>query len=193
MDSRFIGAFTDPARLKFLGRKVYPFCLKFRVRLEAIGSPFIEGGKISPADLLIAVMVCAEEPLGGIGWIDRLRLMRLEAEPRLFTREVERFNNYFLTAHWPHFWEKRKESRSSGNGVPWPLSVVANLMANGIPEQRAWEMPECQAIWMNVAFSIRRGAELDILTSEEEQFLQSIKDLPDQPQVIMPGLPRVQG
>lgn len=190
MDSRFIGAYTDPARVRFLGRKVYPFCLKFRVRLEAIESPFITGGGIRPADLLAAVMICAEEPIGKIGLMDRLRLMYLSAKPVRFLNELDRFNQYFMTSHWPRFWDKKKQEKSSGQGVPWPLGVVANLVAGGIPEQQAWEMPECQAIWLNVALCTRRGAEIDILTTEEEEFLKAVK--PDDKPVIM-GLPRMQG
>jgi hypothetical protein len=55
--------------------------------------------------------------------------------------------------------------------VPWPLSIVANLIANGITEQRAWEMPECQAIWLNSALAIRKGADVAIMSPEEEAFM----------------------
>jgi hypothetical protein len=53
------------------------------------------------------------------------------------------------------------------------LAIVVNLIASGIPEQRAWEMPECQAIWLNSALAIRKGAEVKIMTPEEEAFMES--------------------
>jgi hypothetical protein len=56
--------------------------------------------------------------------------------------------------------------------VPWPLSIVANLIANGIDEKRAWEMPECQAIWLNSAFAIHKGADVSIMSPEEEAFME---------------------
>jgi len=55
--------------------------------------------------------------------------------------------------------------------VPWPLSIVANLIASGIEEKRAWEMPECQAIWLNSALAIRKGADVAIMSPEEEAFM----------------------
>ncbi|MCH9835331.1 hypothetical protein K0U83_06695 [bacterium] len=55
--------------------------------------------------------------------------------------------------------------------MPWPLSIVANLIASGIEEKRAWEMPECQAIWLNSALAIRKGADVAIMSPEEEAFM----------------------
>jgi hypothetical protein len=49
---------------------------------------------------------------------------------------------------------------------------VANLIANGIDEKRAWEMPECQAIWLNSAFAIHKGADVSIMSPEEEAFME---------------------
>jgi hypothetical protein len=49
--------------------------------------------------------------------------------------------------------------------------VVANLVANNIEEKRAWEMPECQAIWLNAAFAMRKGVDVAIMSPEEEAFI----------------------
>jgi hypothetical protein len=34
-------------------------------------------------------------------------------------------------------------------------------------------MPECQAIWLNTALALRKGAEVKIMTSEEEAFMEA--------------------
>ncbi len=82
------------------------------------------------------------------------------------------FAGYILVQDWPKFWEQTKTKSGGGDkGVPWPLSIVANLIASGIPEQRAWEMPECQAIWLNSALAIRKGADVAIMSPEEEAFM----------------------
>ena len=47
--------------------------------------------------------------------------------------------------------------------------MVANLISNGIDERRAWEMPECQAVWMSTAFAGLKGVDVNILTTEEEE------------------------
>jgi hypothetical protein len=50
--------------------------------------------------------------------------------------------------------------------------VIANLIANGISEERAWHMPECQAIWLSTAFIKIKGGEVNVLTTEEEEFME---------------------
>jgi hypothetical protein len=139
----------------------------------AFDSPLVMPGKdVTPADLLFACMVCAEEPLGEVGIIDRLRLSRLNENPAKFHILLNAFAGYILIDNWPKFWEQSKAKSGGGDkGVPWPLCIVANLIASGIPEKRAWEMPECQAIWLNSALAIRKGADVAIMSPEEEAFM----------------------
>jgi hypothetical protein len=144
------------------------------VRLLAFNSPLITGDRgIAPADLIFACKVCAEEPLGGIGWLDQLRILNLNRNPAKFEALLKSFSGYALIHDWPKFWDQEGKKSGGDNGVPWPLAIVANLIASGIPEQRAWEMPECQAIWLNSVFAMRKGAELKIMTPEEEAFMES--------------------
>lgn len=159
--------------MRMLGRSLFPWCLKYRVRLMAFDSPLVTGSReITPGDLLFACQVCAEEELGGpIGWMDKLRILHLNRNPVKFERLLTAFANYILVDDWPKFWEQTKKSGGGDKGVPWPLSIVANLIANGIPEKRAWEMPECQAIWYNSALAIRKGADVAIMSPEEEAFM----------------------
>jgi hypothetical protein len=174
VDRRFLNAYVDPAPFKLLGRTLYPWCLKYRVRLMAFDSPLVTGSRgVTPADLIFACQVCAEEELGGrIGWIDQLRIISLSSKPAKFERLLKAFAGYVLVDNWPKFWEQTKtKSGGRDKGVPWPLSIVANLIASGIPEKRAWEMPECQAIWLNSALAIRKGADVAIMSPEEEAFM----------------------
>jgi len=172
MDKRFLAAFIDPAPFRLLGRSLYPWCLKYRVRLMAFDSPLVTGSRgITPADLIFACQVCAEEPLGSLGWRDQLRMMHLARNPAKFERLLEAFAGYILVQDWPKFWEQTKKTSGGSKGVPWPLSIVANLITNGIDEKRAWEMPECQAIWLNSALAISKGADVAIMSPEEEAFM----------------------
>lgn len=177
MDKRFLRAYTDPSGFKMLGKRMYPWCLKYRVWLTALESPMITGGTVGPEDLLIAVNVCSESPVGEFNWLERWRLLRLASNPPEFKRQLKLFSDYTLVSHWPKFWEKKNEGTVKGKGIPWPLSVVTNLVANGIEEQRAWEMPECQAIWMNSAFAVRGGADINVLSTEEEEHLDELEKL----------------
>ena len=173
MDRRFLNAYVDPAPFRILGRTLYPWCLKYRVRLMAFDSPLVTGSRgVTPADLIFACQVCAEEQLGDVGWRDRLRILVLNRNSLKFERLLEAFAGYILVQDWPKFWEQNKAKSGGGDkGVPWALSIVTNLIANGITEQRAWEMPECQAIWLNSALAIRKGADVAIMSPEEEAFM----------------------
>ena len=173
MDKRFLNAFIDPAPFRLLGRSLYPWCLKYRVRLLAFDSPLVTGSRgITPADLLFACQVCAEEPLGGrVSWIDKLRLKWISANEAKFNVLLEAFAGYILVQDWPKFWEQTKKQSAGDKGVPWPLSIVANLTASGIDYKQAWEMPECQAIWLNSALAISKGADVAIMSPEEEAFM----------------------
>lgn len=174
MDARYLQAFTDPAPVRFLGRLVWPFCLKHRVRLMALGSPILEGRPTTPLDLLVAVKVCAEEPIGRPGLLDTWRLAQLNRNPARFEYELKRFGEYALVSCWPKFWEK-KGTAAATSSIPWPLAVLANLIASGIEEQRAWEMPECQAIWLNVALIARKGGDVNVLSTEEEELMEALR------------------
>ena len=172
MDKRFLAAFIDPAPFRLLGRSLYPWCLKYRVRLMAFDSPLVTGSRgVTPADLIFACQVCAEEPLGEIGWRDQLRMLSLSRKPDKFEELLEAFSGYVLVQDWPKFWEQTKKKSAGDKGVPWPLAVVASLITNGIEEKRAWEMPECQAIWLNSALAISKGADVAIMSPEEEAFM----------------------
>lgn len=178
MDKRFLSAFTDPTdRIKLLGRSVSPFCLLHRVQLQAADSPLLRpDADIRPVDLLVAVKVCAGEPIGKPSWLDSWHLGKMANNQMYFAEQIERFSQYVLVDAWPKFWA-RKAKTAESNGVPWCLSVVANLVCNGVPIEQAWRMPESQAIWMNSAFAVIKGAELKVLTTEEEELMEEISRL----------------
>jgi len=179
VDGRFLKAYTDPARVSFLGRVVYPFCLKYRVRLLAIESPLVtEGKKVTPLDLLVAVKICAEEPLGELTFLEKLKVLRLQRRPTIFEAELERFVAYVQLAAWPKFWARNTASKGEAEdaGIPWPLAVVTALVKAGFEEKRVWEMPECQAVWYNAAISASNGSEAKLLTTDEEAFIETIEE-----------------
>lgn len=177
MDKRFLRAYTDPNKVRILGHDLYPWCIKYRVWLTAFESPLITGKPVTPADLLLAVKICSEVPIGKPSLIDRWRVIGMRIRPYEFNRAMQAFLDYALVAHWPKFWEKKGKGDGNSSGLPWALAVVSNLIANGIEEKRAWEMPECQAIWMNTAFGIRSGADIKVLSSEMEEELDRLEQL----------------
>ena len=175
MDKRFTSAFTDPGLTKLLGRFVSPFCLLHRVQLEAAESPLLRSGAgIRPLDLLVAVKICSGERLDKLTLKDSWHLGKMTSNEDYFAEQIDRFSKFVLIEAWPKFWEK-KAKHSETSGTPWVLTVVASLISNGIPEERAWTMPECQAIWLNSTFAISKGAELKVLTSEDEKLIEELE------------------
>ena len=160
---------------KLLGRFVSPFCLLHRVQLEAAESPLLRGAEgIRPLDLLVAVKICSGERLDKMTWKDSWYIGRMTANPDYFAEQIERFADYVLVSAWPKFWEKKANGYET-SGIPWPLTVVSALIKNGIPEERAWTMPECQAIWLNSSFAIGNGAQLKVFTTEDEELIETLE------------------
>jgi hypothetical protein len=175
LDRRFIQAFTEPARVRILGRLVYPFCLKHRLQLLALDSPFLRDGDpaITAADLILAVKVCAEESLEPT-WRDTWEGVKLARSRKYMTEEGQKFLLYAGSANWPKFWEA-KQSGGNATGMPWIMAVVCNLVKHGVPEDRAWNMPEAQAIWMSTGFMANEpGTGIKVLTTEEEEMLDQV-------------------
>ncbi len=168
MDRRFILAHTDPEPDEVLGYRLAPFCLRDRLRLHAIDSPFVEGTGFTPAAVVAALKTCAGQSLREITMKDKALLARMDAEPEFMQKTIAQFCGRMYVEHWPKFWETGKlEQRASG--MPWVLGLVANLISNGVPEERAWTMPECQAVWLSTCFSGMKGAEVNLLTTEDEE------------------------
>lgn len=172
MDRRFVQAFTEPARVRILGRLVYPFCLKHRLQLLALDSPFTREGDppITAADILLAVKVCAEESLEPT-WKDTWQGIKMTRSKSYLLAEGAKFMQYASNVNWPKFWEQQQKDGNT-TGSPWILSVVCNLVKNGVPEERAWNMPESQAIWLSTGFIANEpGSGIKVLTTEEEEML----------------------
>jgi hypothetical protein len=93
--------------------------------------------------------------------------------PAKFELMLKAFADYILVDHWPKFWDQTDKKTGGSSKAPWPLMVIANLIANNIDEKRAWEMPECQAIWLNAAFAMRKGVDVAIMSPEEEAYIES--------------------
>jgi hypothetical protein len=142
----------------------------------AIESPFADDSDRvpTPLDLLTAVKICAEEPIGELTKNEIKIVQNLTERPGRFLTECERFQDYCHLSAWPKFWAASSKTKGSADdvGIPWPLMVVASLIKNGFEEKRAWEMPECQAIWFNAAYGAMNGSESKILTTDEETFME---------------------
>lgn len=177
MDKRFLEAFLTPSSTTVEGYRLFPWCLKHRIWLMGIESPFMaEDREITVPDLIIALKVCAEQPIGRPTWHDKWVGFRLTMDRARFERACRSFIGHVDTSEsWPKFYEKKNEqSQGESSSVPWPLSIIGNLTKHGISYQDALQMPEAKAVWISTAFAIGDGAKLTILTTEDEELIDSL-------------------
>jgi hypothetical protein len=181
-DLRFLASCIVPKRTRILGKTLKPFCLKYRLWLEAIGSPFLEPDKeIEIKDLIIALKVCSGESLDRAKFGDYWSAIKLSLFADVRVAAFKAFIDYSMTnPSWPKFYDKNKNSSGSSTGLPWELSVIANLTRNGISYEEALNMPEASAIWLSTAFSIHAGAKLELLTTDDEALIDHLAKLRDE-------------
>jgi hypothetical protein len=156
---------------------MYPWCLKHRLWLTAIGNPIIIGGNVAPVDCLIFAKICAEESLDKPpGILDRYRARKMEAEPIHLDACIEAIRKHIGSEAWPKYWDSpsTEGGEPRHNGIPWPLGIVANLVRNGLTLEDALHLPEAQAAWLSTAMAIQKGAKLEVLTTDDEALLDTL-------------------
>ena len=179
MDLRFIKAFTAPGETRLLGYRLRPFCLKHRLALHAVESPFVTPDKpMTILDLFVAVKICAERSVRGLSFMDVVRLSSIKVKPEKMEVYVKAFHEYSNISNWPKFWDKNKQA--SSKGTPWILNVVSNLIANGWDEEAAWSLPESQAIWYHTAISMRNGNEVSLMTDDDEDIMKDFHKIAEE-------------
>jgi len=178
-DNRFLSAFITPASTLVCGRKLKPFCLKHRLFLEGIESPFMrEDLEITPEAIIIALKVCSDEPIGDPTWADIWLGMRLRLSPDYQKAAAIALVKHISTnENFPKFWERTDRKTYGTSSVPWQLNILANLISNGVSYSEALTMPEAKAVWLSSVFSIQAGAKLEFLTTDDEALIDEMAKL----------------
>ena len=176
-DKRFLAAFLTPPHVPIEGYRLYPFCLKYRLWLEAIESPFMsDDSKLTVPDLMIAMRICSETRGGWLGWRERWVAFRLSQDQERFETACKAFVGYMDGGEtWPRFYDKKDRDGGGGSTVPWQLYVLCNLIRHGISYENALQMPEGRAIWLSTGFALSDGAKVEVLTTEDEELIDSLQ------------------
>lgn len=185
MDARYLKATTVlPHQNKVCGRTLRAFCLRHRIALEAVGSPFVDpvGKKFTPVDVIVAVKILStydkEEMAEGLSLKDRFYLALMAIRPKYYSRCVGLILGCIQASlSYPKFWSKdeKKENRKFEK-IPYPLACVSSLCRNGVDLESAWTMPEGEAVWMSVANALYDGAKIDVLSTDEEKDLEKFNE-----------------
>lgn len=179
--SRWIQAATImPPTIKVAGYKLLPFCIRHRVGLTAVKSPVLSIEKeITPNDLLLALRILSTHNLNDIRkpWTlrEQFLLGYYNFHKINFIKAVSKLVTYFdAQSLWPKFWESDKKSKASC--IPWELTVISGLTRNGINLEEAYTMPEADAVWLYFAHIRAEGAEIHIITDEEEKAMKEYEE-----------------
>jgi hypothetical protein len=185
MDARYLKATTVlPRQNKVCGRTLRPFCLRHRVALEAIESPFLDPAnkKFDPVAVIMAARILStydkEEMARPLSLIEKLYVARMAISKKYYSRCLGTILGCIqVSISYPKFWEKddKKENRKF-EPIPFPLACISSLCRNGVGLEEAWTMPEGEAVWMSVANAIYNGAKLEVLSTEEEKELEKFNE-----------------
>lgn len=180
IDSRFSQAVkTSILEVEVCGRVLKPMCLRHRLILQEIESPLLIPDKlVSPKDLIIAARILHTYDLKEMLSVTATQaeadvFYRLFLDNQEYKRQIDKMSEYMnMQDNMPIVWDKKKNT--SSRGVPVVLACVTNLTRNGIGYEKAWTMPESEAMWMYLANVIADGGDINILTQED---LDSMKRL----------------
>ena len=185
MDARYLQAATVlPHQNKVCGRTLRPFCLRHRVAMEALDSPFLNPSTkpIDPYAVVIAARILSthdmEEMCRPLSIIEKLYIAKMAFSRKYFSRCVGIILGCMQVAlSYPKFWSKdEKKENKKYEAIPFPLACVASLCRNGVDLESAWTMPEGEAVWMGVANALAEGAKIDVLSTEEEKDLEKFDE-----------------
>jgi hypothetical protein len=183
MDARYLKATTVlPPDVKVCGKQLLPFCLRHRVGLESIDSPFLDYQKRSfkAIDVIMAVRIMSTFDKVRINAPITLReqfyFILLNSSRKRLARSVGRILGIMLeSCSYPKIWSKKNEKTKEN--IPWTLSCVANNVRNGCTLEEAWTMPEGEAVWMSISHGIYNGSDIQIVSTDDDAMLDDFDNI----------------
>lgn len=179
MDKRYLNAFLIPPQYTVGGIALDIFCPRHFITLQAVNSPFvIENPKgVSYKDLFIALRICStpswREAVKKPNIIDRCKYLMIESFSKRQADAFQTFGRYMSESmSAPKVWVKDGDEKKEviKENIPKTLAIVVCLVTKfGFSEQEAWNMPFSRALWYTTAYASQEGAEITIITTEEEE------------------------
>ena len=182
MDARYINAtMVGGSKQRVAGYRLLPFCLRHRVLLEAIDSPFLKplDRVITAEDVILAAKVLSTYDklvlTNELGFRDRLRVKALEIGNRLMSLYAGYIYGHIHNGcSYPKTWKTEGIKQEK---IPWVLACVASNVRNGFSLEEAWTMPEGEAVWFSICHAIYNGSEVEVMSTEEEDALDKFDDI----------------
>jgi hypothetical protein len=184
MNSRFAKAVAyNPKTIKVLGFTLLPICMRHRVVLEYYNSPFVTSEEPTVEDIIFAIRVMStldkDEMHRGISEVEAGYIFLLKQNDDTRREVIELIRDHITeNSNWPIFWEK--QNNGADNGIPWHMKVVANLVRNGMDYEKAWTMPESEAIWLYTCNLADEGTDVRVLSNADEDAMEAHKKAVEQ-------------
>lgn len=105
--------------------------------------------------------------------MERWRYLKIECIPENKQKAFTEFGEYLSQSmSVPKIWTKNND-KSEGKkptNIPETLSLATILMTKfGFSEYEAWNMPFSKAVWYSTSYASQEGAEISIITTEDEE------------------------
>lgn len=183
MDARYLKATTVlPLDVKVCGKRLMPFCLRHRVQLEAVDSPFLDfkARSFNAMDVIIAVRIMSTldkvNVSAPMNWSEQFHYIFLNNSHDRLGRAVGRIIGIMLeSCSYPKLWSK-KNTKTKEN-IPWELACVANNVRNGCSLEEAWTMPEGEAVWMSISHSVYNGSDVQVISTDDEKMMNDFDSI----------------
>lgn len=185
MDKRYLHAFLSPPKYVIGGIELDYFCPRHFLTLQIIDSPFLNPNAkgIDGRDLFTALRICSTEnwvkSLDKLSLTERWKYLKIECIPENKQKAFTDFGEYLSQSmSVPKIWTKNndKTEGKKPTNIPETLSLATVLMTKfGFSEDEAWNMPFSKAVWYSTAYASQEGAEISIITTEDED--RETKDL----------------
>jgi len=177
MDGRFLTAFILPEKWEIMGYELKPFSLRHTMTLTALESPIIvgEASMVTPEDIIIFLRVCSSKnafvALKKPSLMDRWNQTRMERDTSYYFDQWVAINGYMKHCNtMPSTYTKPDDTEKKKQNVPVVLGLVTSLMSKmNMSADEAWDCTSGQAVWYLTAYSIGEGAEVKILSTQDEE------------------------
>lgn len=183
IDARCLEAFVHaPGGHTILGRKLHPLCALDLLSLEAVNSPvLLDGGKISPADLILAVWIfsndypldCTIESLEPpVEWVKSLVATIDMARDCVALKK--HFDDHFAL---PEVMRDIAGKPMTPRGTPWMMSHVLAIVRHlHVTLYDAWTMSFGQLAWYSCAIEEMDDPEVRIIGPELREQMEAAKN-----------------
>lgn len=181
MDGRFLTAFILPEKWEIMGYTLKHFSLRHTMTLTALESPIVMGQApmVTPEDIIIFLRVCSSKnafvALKKPSLMDRWNQARMERDTSYYFDQLMAVNEYMKACNtMPNTYKKPDEDEKKKDNVPIFLGLVTSLMSKmNMSADEAWDCTAGQAVWYLTAYSIGEGAEVKILSTQDEEKMDS--------------------